>query len=110
MSGNRIGGLKAARTNKKYHGEDFYRDIGKLGGKKGRTGGFFANRELARIAGAKGGRNGTRQGVKNGQGRVSLAKAPTANKIPVNYQASLTFPQPVWQHPSVFQRIIRRFR
>jgi hypothetical protein len=26
------------------------------GGRKGRTGGFFANRELARIAGAKGGR------------------------------------------------------
>ena len=26
------------------------------GGKKGKTGGFYANRELARIAGAKGGR------------------------------------------------------
>ena len=29
--------------------------IGSLGGKKGTTGGFFANRELARIAGRKGG-------------------------------------------------------
>jgi hypothetical protein len=26
-----------------------------MGGKKGRTGGFAANRELARVAGAKGG-------------------------------------------------------
>ena len=27
-----------------------------MGGKKGKTGGFYANRELARVAGAKGGR------------------------------------------------------
>ena len=27
-----------------------------MGGKKGRTGGFYANRELARLAGAKGGK------------------------------------------------------
>ena len=27
-----------------------------MGGKKGHTGGFFANRDLARAAGAKGGR------------------------------------------------------
>jgi len=30
------------------------------GGKKGTTGGFAANRDLARIAGAKGGANGKR--------------------------------------------------
>lgn len=29
---------------------------GRIGGQKGRTGGFYANRELARLAGAKGGR------------------------------------------------------
>ena len=29
--------------------------IGALGGKKGKTGGFYANRELAREAGRKGG-------------------------------------------------------
>ena len=55
MSGNKIGGRKAAETNKIRYGEDFYQRIGAKGGKKGRTGGFFANRELARVAGAKGG-------------------------------------------------------
>lgn len=45
-----------AATNKTKHGKDFYARIGAMGGKKGRTGGFAANPELARIAGAKGGR------------------------------------------------------
>jgi len=34
----------------------FYAKIGAKGGRNGRTGGFAANPELARIAGAKGGR------------------------------------------------------
>ncbi len=33
----------------------FYQVVGKIGGKKGTTGGFFANRELAREAGRRGG-------------------------------------------------------
>lgn len=53
MAGTREGG-KAA-TNKLRYGERFYAEIGRLGGMKGRTGGFFANRELARTAGRKGG-------------------------------------------------------
>ena len=56
MAGNKEGGLKCAAANKAKFGEDFYRKIGAQGGKNGHTGGFFANRELARIAGAKGGR------------------------------------------------------
>ena len=56
MAGTVPGGKKAADTNKKKHGKDFYARIGAMGGKKGRTGGFAANPELARIAGAKGGR------------------------------------------------------
>ena len=56
MSGTKAGGLKAAATNKKIHGDDFYRRIGKKGGQNGHTGGFYADRELARAAGAKGGR------------------------------------------------------
>lgn len=55
-SGTKLGGLKAAKTNKLLHGEDFYQKIGRRGGQKGHTGGFAANRELARLAGAKGGR------------------------------------------------------
>lgn len=56
MAGTKSGGLKAAATNKRVHGEDFYAKIGGKGGRNGNTGGFAANRELARIAGAKGGR------------------------------------------------------
>jgi len=56
MAGTIDGGLAAAATNKEKYGADFYKLIGAKGGRKGRTGGFWANRELARIAGAKGGR------------------------------------------------------
>lgn len=56
MAGTIDGGKAAAATNKKKYGPDFYAKIGAKGGRKGRTGGFFANRELARAAGAKGGR------------------------------------------------------
>lgn len=56
MAGTKEGGKAAAATNRAKYGPDFYAKIGAKGGKKGRTGGFFANRELARVAGAKGGR------------------------------------------------------
>lgn len=56
MAGTKEGGVRAAATNKTRHGKDFYARIGAAGGKKGTTGGFAANRELARLAGAKGGR------------------------------------------------------
>ncbi len=56
MAGTKAGGLKAARTNKLLYGDDFYIRNGRKGGKNGHTGGFAANRELAKLAGAKGGR------------------------------------------------------
>jgi uncharacterized protein len=56
MAGTKNGGKSAAATNKAKYGADFYARIGAMGGKKGHTGGFAANRELARSAGAKGGR------------------------------------------------------
>ena len=64
MSGTIKGGLKAAKTNLKRHGKDYYANIGRMGGKKSRTGGFASNKigrdgltgaERAKIAGAKGG-------------------------------------------------------
>ena len=55
MAGTVAGGKAAAETNRKKYGKDFYAKIGAQGGKNGKTGGFFANRELAREAGAKGG-------------------------------------------------------
>lgn len=56
MAGTKAGGRAAAATNKAKYGPDFYAKIGAKGGRLGRTGGFFANRDLARLAGQKGGR------------------------------------------------------
>lgn len=55
MAGSKEGGMKAAKYNKEKYGEDFYKVIGAKGGKNGHTGGFYANRELAREAGRRGG-------------------------------------------------------
>ena len=60
MVGTKIGGAKAAKTNKLRHGDDFYRNIGRKGGQNGHTGGFAANPALARIVGAIGGRKSKR--------------------------------------------------
>lgn len=66
MAGTKAGGKKTAATNLERHGKDFYREIGAMGGS--RTGtrpkGFAANLELARIAGAKGGRISKRRASK----------------------------------------------
>ena len=59
MAGTKAGGQKAAATNKKKYGSDFYAEIGRRGGKNGKTGGFAAGdegRERARKYGAIGGR------------------------------------------------------
>ena len=55
MAGTKAGGLKAAQKNISKD-PNFYAKIGAKGGKNGRTGGFAANPQLARVAGAKGGR------------------------------------------------------
>lgn len=65
MAGTLQGGKNAAETNKKKYGADFYKRIGAKGGKKGTTGGFYANRELASKAGRKGGIKSRRTGVPN---------------------------------------------
>lgn len=67
MVGTKSGGQKAAKTNLKIHGKDFYRIIGSKGGQAGHTGGFAANPELARKAGAKGGRISRRTGKTTGE-------------------------------------------
>lgn len=74
MAGTKEGGQKAALTNKQRHGKDFYAKIGAQGGVKGTTGGFFANRELARLAGAKGGRISRRRKVVH----IEVTEAKTA--------------------------------
>lgn len=57
MSGNSEGGKKAAAKNKRLYGDNFYKQIGQLGGKapKSTPSGFAADPERARRAGQKGG-------------------------------------------------------
>lgn len=62
MAGTKAGGLKAAAKNLQKD-PNFYAKIGAKGGRNGKTGGFAANPELARIAGAKGGRISRRKKV-----------------------------------------------
>lgn len=81
MAGTLVGGRKAAKTNKKLYGKDFYRIIGAKGGRNGHTGGFAANPELARIVGAIGGRKSRRTGVKNGEGKKNDNDIETAERI-----------------------------
>ncbi len=64
MAGTKAGAAKAKATNIARHGEEFYALIGAKGGRNGHTGGFAANRDLARIAGAKGGKISKRGKVK----------------------------------------------
>lgn len=71
MSGTKAGGLKAAMKNKERYGKNFYRMIGSKGGqqKPSKPRGFAADKELARAAGAKGGKASRRIGVTTGQGK-----------------------------------------
>lgn len=64
MAGNKEGGKKAAKTNLKRYGKDFYKRIGAMGGRNGNTGGFASDvvgkdgltgRERAVVAGRIGG-------------------------------------------------------
>ena len=69
MAGTKAGGVKTREAIYAKHGREFYREIGRKGGQNGHTGGFAANPELAKKAGAKGGRISTRKGIKNGESK-----------------------------------------
>lgn len=68
MSGSKEGGLKAAKKNTERE-PDFYRRIGRIGGRKGTTGGFASSKvgadgltgyQRARKAGSIGGKKSKR--------------------------------------------------
>lgn len=69
MAGTKEGGKHAAETNRKLYGKDFYANIGRKGGKAGHTGGFAADTELARRAGAIGGKKSKRGPAKKNEDR-----------------------------------------
>lgn len=70
MSGTRLGGLRAAATNKQKYGENFYIEIGRRGGQNSHLGGFASmDKEKVRACGRKGGLASSRAGIKNGEGK-----------------------------------------
>lgn len=57
MAGTKTGGAKAAKTNKKKYGKDFYKELGRRGGKAYHAGGRgFQISGKAVEAGRKGGK------------------------------------------------------
>ena len=98
MSGTVSGGKKAAQSNMKLHGKNFYKEIGSKGGKNSTRGGFASEKigkdgltglERARLAGAKGGRKSRRKPL-NVQ---EIAKrATSASKLYTVLQDYITTP------------------
>lgn len=81
MAGTKEGGLKAYKTNIQKRGKNFYREIGRLGGRVYTTKpkGFAANPERAKLAGAKGGARGKRKGMTDRtKTKIAMAKAMEA--------------------------------
>ena len=87
MAGTIEGGRKARETNYKLHGKDFYSKIGAMGGRAGNTGGFAANPELAKIAGAIGGRKSRRGPSRNSEYDLNHAKIVSMHKEGYSYAA-----------------------
>ena len=104
MSGTVSGGKKAAQSNMKKHGKDFYKRIGQKGGKNSTRGGFASQKvgkdgltglERARLAGAKGGRKSRRK-PRNVQ---EIAKRVTsASKLYTVLQDYITTPNKGQKH------------
>ena len=78
MSGTVAGGKKAAITNMKKQGADFYKRIGKKGGMNGHTGGFASDKvgrdgltgyERAKKVGSTGGRISRRGKAKKNESK-----------------------------------------
>lgn len=78
MSGTLAGGKLAAKTNKERYGNDWYARIGSIGGKNGHTGGFAADPERARRAGAIGGKRSKRGPAKKKKVENEVAQEETS--------------------------------
>lgn len=85
MAGNKAGALKARDANLRRYGADYYKRIGQKGGQTSKLGGFHANRELARIAGRKGGLVTKKDYHKHAKGTVASQQAVQPRKIDVEY-------------------------
>ena len=93
MSGNREGGKKPSVTNKKKYGDDFYKRIGRQGGSKSHpeTRAFATNPELAKVAGAKGGKiskRGPARGPRSDKGIPRSPRSKTSQTEEIKAEAA----------------------
>ena len=72
MAGTKAGAMKAAATNMRRYGTDFYRNIGRKGGRNGHTGGFAGDSERAKVVGMIGGSASRRNGSKTANVRYKV--------------------------------------
>jgi len=70
---------------------DFYKRIGTIGGQNSLGTGFAMNRELAKVAGAAGGRKSSRKGIKTGEGKY---RKPTVMRYTMPVYVA---PKPWWR-------------
>lgn len=92
MPGTKRGGLRAARTNKIKHGDDFYARIGSMGGKAKVPKGF-AKSGLAASAGRKGGATSSR----------------SKDKRPLEFRRDIADFKQGFNEPTFAQKVVRRF-
>lgn len=81
MGGTVNGGKLAAKTNMSKHGEDFYSRIGKIGGAKGTTGGFYYSKVNGLDTHIKAGRKGgeiSRRGKSRGKAKKVEIEQPSS--------------------------------
>lgn len=92
IAGTKTGGQRAAQTNKRKYGEDFYKRLGAMGGGKSRTGGFgcqtvgadgLTGKQRARIAGAQGGRSSRKPKQTGRKYEVQAAKSMDGIRRPL---------------------------
>lgn len=79
MAGTKEGGRKAAETNKARHGEDFYKELGRIGGMNGHTGGFASGDNASKFGKLGGKRSRRGRAIKIG-GQLTLSESELLSK------------------------------
>lgn len=115
MPGTKAGSLKAQATMKKKYGKEylnFYRKIGQIGGRLGRTGGYASDKvgkdgltgyERAAMCGSKGGSRS-----KRGPGSIVKSKiVPNKEKIVQLYLNGHSLPQIAKQFDVQYSTLLR---
>lgn len=88
MAGNSTGAKQAVLTNKERHGENFFAEIGSLGGKKSSpTKGFGSNKDRAKTGGKLGGQRSFRgyKLIKKHNEVYTYENSTTGELMTVNY-------------------------